>query len=78
MTPPDILIHKDGPHEPWCACRQCEEALGEHHPAFPCAKRDCPKWNRAWETFTTRDGRTWCLGHIPLRSRLRLWWQERL
>lgn len=21
--------------------------------------------------------RHWCLNHIPLRSRIRLWWQER-
>jgi hypothetical protein len=41
-----------------------------------CAKRGCCAVNPPWEQFGTRDGKTWCLGHIPLRARLRVWWQE--
>lgn len=41
-----------------------------------CARRGCCSVNAPWETFTSR-GKTYCLGHIPLRARLRVWWQER-
>jgi hypothetical protein len=42
-----------------------------------CARSGCCMVNAPWQTFTTRDGKTWCLGHMPLRARVRVWWQER-
>lgn len=42
-----------------------------------CARRGCCAVNPPWETFTTRNGKTWCLAHVPLTARVRVWWQER-
>lgn len=42
-----------------------------------CAKRGCCAVNAPWQAFGTRDGKTWCLSHIPWTARLRVWWQER-
>lgn len=44
---------------------------------YGCAKRGCDTVNLDYEAFGTREDKSYCLGHIPLRSRLRLWWQER-
>jgi hypothetical protein len=46
-------------------------------PLYGCAKRGCDAMNPDYLAFGTRDGKSWCLGHIPLRARIRLWWQER-
>jgi hypothetical protein len=44
---------------------------------YGCAKRGCDRINPDYLSFGTREGLGYCLNHIPLRSRLRLWWQER-
>jgi hypothetical protein len=44
---------------------------------YGCAKRGCDRVNIDYEAFGTRDGKTYCLHHIPLRSKFRLWRQER-
>lgn len=45
--------------------------------AYGCARAGCDNVNPDWAAFGARDGRSYCLTHVPLRSRLRLWWQER-
>jgi len=42
---------------------------------FACAKRGCDRINPDWYAFGTADGKTYCLHHIPLRSRIKLWWK---
>lgn len=44
---------------------------------FGCAKRGCDQVNPDWRAFGS-SGKTYCLDHIPLRSRARLWWQEQV
>jgi hypothetical protein len=44
---------------------------------YGCAKRGCDAVNPDYLAFGTRDGRTWCLDHRPLLSRVLVWWQER-
>ena len=39
---------------------------------YGCAKRGCDKVNPDYATFGAGD-KNYCLGHIPLRTRLRLW-----
>jgi hypothetical protein len=43
---------------------------------YGCAKRGCDAVNPAYLSFGAGN-KGYCLGHIPLRSRLRVWWQER-
>ncbi len=40
-----------------------------------CAKRGCCAVNSPWLTFSSGTS-TYCLGHIPLVARARIWWQE--
>jgi hypothetical protein len=42
---------------------------------YGCARRGCDRVNLDYEAFGGRD-KTYCMGHIPFRSRVRLWWQE--
>jgi hypothetical protein len=42
---------------------------------YGCAKRGCDAVNRAWESYGAY-GKSWCLGHVPLRVRLRRWFGE--
>jgi hypothetical protein len=45
-----------------------------------CAKRGCDHINPDYLAFGVgfgADEKTYCLNHIPLRARFRLWWQER-
>lgn len=44
---------------------------------YGCAKRGCDTISLDYESFGTQGGKSYCLCHIPLRSKLRLWWQER-
>jgi hypothetical protein len=44
---------------------------------YGCAKRGCDQINPDYLAFGTREGRSYCMAHIPWRSRLRVWWQER-
>jgi hypothetical protein len=57
--------------------RYTHTANGRTWRLYGCAKRGCDRINLDYETFGTREGKGYCLSHIPLRSRLRLWWQER-
>ncbi len=44
----------------------------------PCAK--CGTVNPDYLTFETGwpdNIKHWCLTHIPLRARIKVWWQER-
>jgi hypothetical protein len=53
------------------------EANGRMWTVYGCGRRGCDAINLDYESFAARDGRSYCLDHAPLRSRLRLWWQER-
>jgi hypothetical protein len=44
---------------------------------YGCAKRGCDRINLDFESFGTKEGKGYCLDHVPLRSRFRLWRQER-
>lgn len=44
---------------------------------YGCAKRGCDAVNPAYLSFKASNGKGYCLGHRPLRSRIRCWWQER-
>lgn len=44
---------------------------------YGCAKRGCDAVNPDYLSFGARNGKGYCLHHIPFRSRLRVWWQER-
>lgn len=49
---------------------------------YGCAKRGCDKINLDYESFGAQDlfgsgEKSYCRNHIPLRSRIQLWWQER-
>lgn len=43
---------------------------------YGCAKRGCDAVNPDYMSFGAGDV-GYCLHHIPVRLRLRLWWQER-
>lgn len=47
------------------------------HKVYGCAKRGCDAVNPAYLSFGTREGKGYCLHHIPWRSRLRLWKQDK-
>jgi hypothetical protein len=53
------------------------DAVGRTQTVYGCARRGCDAINLAYESFGGHDGRSYCLDHVPLRSRLRVWWQER-
>lgn len=42
---------------------------------YGCAKRGCDKVNLSYESFRGGD-KGYCLDHIPLRYRIKVWWQE--
>jgi hypothetical protein len=44
---------------------------------FGCAKRGCDSVNPDYLSFGSVNGKGYCLDHIPLRSRIRLYFQER-
>ena len=44
---------------------------------YGCFRRGCHKFNPDYLSFKAKNGKGYCLDHIPLRSRIRLWWQER-
>lgn len=56
---------------------QFTDPIGRLQTAYGCARRGCDGINLAYESFGASDGRSYCLDHAPLRSRLRIWWQER-
>lgn len=66
----NALPSKSGP-------RYTHTANGRTWRLYGCAKRGCDRINLDYESFGTREGKGYCLNHIPLRSRLRLWRQER-
>lgn len=43
---------------------------------YGCAKRGCDKVNPPYLSFRGGD-KGYCLDHIPLRYRIKVWWQER-
>jgi hypothetical protein len=44
---------------------------------YGCAKRGCDRVNPDYQSFGSRGGKGYCLDHVPLRARVRLWWQAR-
>lgn len=50
--------------------------MKDPEPLDTCAKRGCDALNPRWMSFGTRNGKTWCLGHVPHRARIRVWLQE--
>lgn len=54
-----------------------EDSIGRTQTVYGCARRRCDAINLAYESFGGSDGRSYCLDHVPLRSRFRVWWQER-
>jgi hypothetical protein len=52
-------------------------ANGRTWKIYGCAKRGCDRLTLDYESFGTRGGKSYCLAHIPLRARIRLWWQEK-
>lgn len=57
--------------------RYVHQIGGKTFRLYGCAKRGCDAVNPDYWAFGSRDGKSWCLHHRPLRSRLRVWWQER-
>ncbi len=54
------------------------QPAGRVRSTYPCAK--CGTTNPdylAFETGWPNRIRYWCLHHIPLRARIKVWWQER-
>lgn len=51
-------------------------ANGRTFKLFGCARKGCDRISLDFESFKARDGKGYCLNHIPWRSRLRLWWQQ--
>lgn len=43
---------------------------------YGCARRGCDRVSPAWASFGAKTGKSYCLDHIPLRTRIQLWWQE--
>jgi hypothetical protein len=43
---------------------------------YGCARRGCDRVNPDWWSFGAR-GKSWCLDHRPLLTRLRMWLRER-
>lgn len=52
------------------------ERNGMQFRLYGCARHGCDTVNPDYLAFGG-CGKSWCLNHKPLRSRLRLWWQER-
>lgn len=46
-------------------------ANGRTWSLYGCAKRGCDAVDPDYLSYGTRDGKSWCLGHVPLRIRLR-------
>lgn len=44
---------------------------------YGCAKRGCDRVSLDYESFGCGD-KSYCRNHIPLRARLRVWWQEQI
>lgn len=62
--------------EPTQSTRYIAERNGMEFRLYGCAKRGCDTVNPDYLAFGGL-GKSWCLRHRPLRSRLRVWWQER-
>lgn len=54
------------------AGRYLHSANGRTWRLYGCAKRGCDRINPDWESYGAY-GKSWCLGHAPLRIRLQRW-----
>jgi hypothetical protein len=51
---------------------------GREYKLFGCAKWGCDRINTDYEAFGGPGDKSYCRDrHIPIRSKIKLWWQER-
>jgi len=77
-------LRDEGHHETWCRTlrvvtwndqgQRFETERGFR--LYGCAKRGCDEINLDFEAFGGHGGKSYCLHHIPLRSRFKLWRQR--